>query len=56
MGLPFGSGNGGIRWDYQVDISFISKSRGIRWDYQMGIPFKSKAEVSGGTIWWDYHL
>ena len=45
-----------IRWDYQVDISFESKSRGMSWDYQVGLTFRSKAEVSSGTIRWDYHL
>ena len=45
-----------IKWDYQVDISFESKSRGMGQDYQVGLTFRSKAEVSSGTIRWDYHL
>ena len=43
-------------WNYQVGLSFGGNCRGIRQDYQVRLPFRSKAEVSGGTIRWDYHL
>ena len=63
MELPFRSNSGGIKWDYQVDISFGSKRPGIRtkaevsfrtirWDYHL----EEIVEVLGGTIRWDYHL
>ena len=39
-----------------MGLSFGSKIRGIRQAYQVGLPFKRKAEVSGETIRWDYHL
>ena len=48
--LTIRSNVGGIRWDYQVDISFESKRRGIRWNYQVGLTFRSKIKVSGGPI------
>ena len=45
-----------IKWDYQVDISFESKSRGMSWDYQVGLTFRSKAKVSGGPIRWNHYF
>ena len=43
-------------WNYQVGLPFGGNCRGIRQDYQVRLPFRSKAEVSEGTIRWDYLL
>ena len=56
MGLLLGGIDGGLRWDYQVDISFESKSRGIRWNYQVGLAFRSKTKVSGRPIRWNHYF